>query len=149
MNGQPEQTDIATQQAENAAQEAEIAAAAATSAAVAQGQLIGQVMEASREDASRQADRAESAAREAAAAEESTRNVFDAALAEIKALVDGLGERLTALENKPEPTPIVQSEMSVQEISPEGAGVSPEPPEQKSDKKESPTFKRKHGRRNR
>jgi hypothetical protein len=146
MNGQPEQTDIAAEQAESAAKEAEIAAASATSAAVAQGQLIGAVMEASREDAARQADRAESAAREAASAEESTKNIFDAALAEIKALVDGLSDRLTALENKPEPAPVVQSEMSVQEISAEGAGVSSEPPEQKSYRKESSPRKR-HGRR--
>lgn len=92
--------DASTREAQLASERANMAAAAAAGATVAQAQLIGQVMEAGREDAQQAAIDAEVAARDAeqAATDAVTTNV--AVMAQFQRLHDTFLERLTALEEQ-------------------------------------------------
>lgn len=149
INVDDTEAQIAAGDAERAADDARVAAAAAMGATVAQGQLIGQVMEHAREDARESAADAEQASDEA----ESAAAVAVEVNAITAEMYQDLLKRIEALEQKEEePVEVAPAEPEVTEIGGEEQPTQEPPPEQSGQPAESrpsrPSTKR-HGRKGR
>lgn len=141
----------ATMDAERAARDAELAAASAAGATIAQGQLIGAVMEHAREDARESASDAEVAAGEA---EESAELAVAVNMMTAEQYQE-LCRRLDALEARNAEVEAAPTAPAIAEITPEGEQTdetqsTPEStPESNPPAEGRSKARRKHGRRGR